>query len=45
MATPLRGCEAPSYKYQRIRVTSNGMVLKMVNPGINDQFYINPKKL
>ena len=29
--------------YQRIRVTSHGLVRKMVNPGINYHFYINPK--
>jgi hypothetical protein len=29
--------------YQRFRVTSNGMVLKMVNQWINYQFYINAK--
>jgi hypothetical protein len=43
MGTPLRGCEALSIMYQRIRVTSHGLVLKMVNPGINCQFYINSK--
>jgi|AntRauMFilla1563_2_1112583.scaffolds.fasta_scaffold44901_1 hypothetical protein len=43
MATPLRGCKAPSVMYQRIRVTAHGMVLKMVHPGINDRFFINHK--
>ena len=32
MATPLRGCRAPS---TRIRVTSHRMVFKMVIPGLN----------
>jgi hypothetical protein len=40
---PTSWASSPKYMYQRIRVTSHGMVLKMVNPGINDQFYINPK--
>ena len=40
MATPLRGCKlyVPTYT-----VTSHGMVFKVVNPGINYHFYINPK--
>jgi hypothetical protein len=29
--------------YQRNRVTSHGMVCKMLNPGINDQFHSNPE--
>jgi hypothetical protein len=39
MGTPLRGCTAPSICTKRIRVTSRGMVCKMVNPGISYHFY------
>ena len=28
-----------------MRVTSHVMASKMVNPGINDRFYINPKTI
>ena len=41
---PTSWVSCPKYMYQRIRVTSHGLVCcKMVNPGINYHFYINPK--
>jgi hypothetical protein len=40
---PTSWVSSPKYMYQRIRVTSQGMVLKKVNPGIIYQFYFNPK--
>jgi hypothetical protein len=43
MASPLRGYKAPSICTNVFRVTSRGMVLKMVDPGINYHFYIKPK--
>jgi hypothetical protein len=43
MATPLRGCKAPSI-CTNVSGLPQGMVLK-INPGIDDQFYMNPKNM
>jgi hypothetical protein len=40
---PTSWVKSPKYMYQRIRVTSHGVVCKMVNPGIKYHFCWNPK--